>query len=39
MGSKKIKAIVVDSPTTFDAPVKEPDMTHKGYKAFNESAQ
>ena len=37
MGS--LKPIVVDGPTTFDAPVKESGMTHKGYKAFNESAQ
>ncbi|MGB9804226.1 aldehyde ferredoxin oxidoreductase C-terminal domain-containing protein, partial [Desulfofundulus sp.] len=39
MGSKKIKAIVVDSPTTFDAPVKEPERLKAAARKFAQILQ
>ncbi|RKO65974.1 aldehyde ferredoxin oxidoreductase family protein [Desulfofundulus salinus] len=39
MGSKKIKAIVVDSPTTFDAPVKEPERFKAAARKFAQILQ
>jgi aldehyde:ferredoxin oxidoreductase len=36
MGSKRIKAIVVDSPTTFEAPVQEPERFKAAAKKFTQ---
>ncbi|WP_018084652.1 aldehyde ferredoxin oxidoreductase family protein [Desulfurispora thermophila] len=35
MGSKRIKAIVVDSPTTFDVPVKDPERFKAAARKFS----
>ncbi|WP_035107235.1 aldehyde ferredoxin oxidoreductase family protein [Desulfovirgula thermocuniculi] len=39
MGSKKIKAIVVDSPTTFDAPLKEAERFKAAARKFTQILQ